>query len=542
MSDYRNIKTPFYDIEVRDPTGKRKVRLPPHILRLVHRIKVVEALNKDQPNTIILDIIEGSREPALSDARAGTSGLYTLNDSIGGSITNRTGAITDLRFSGNAGLTFFNAEEQRLGRIDNRPQVNINGQIVDRSHAKENPKPIFLFQENNLISITFGYLEDKKSQRTVTGKIVTFATDYPDLGPIKSTITATSAEVFLDQIVPKQGLTLGKKTKTGTNNKLSGDEDLTLEDLIVDFADRAQISSSDRVISKEFACTTLEKHKTKQIMGDQSVKNWLDTLSNDHYFYWRMIPKTDGGSKLLVLSKKDLEAEPILRDDKLFTYKGKGSIIKTIKIKADFAGLTSDTKVGLTEKGKAKSSSEANGTKEEVLFARSGGSSKLDSIINNDPTLHYKTCKNINENFLGQETYSSSAEYLPNKTDKTYDEDRAAVDAADKNRLVSLEMTTLGHTGIIPGVIQINGLGIRYSGKYRIMSVEHTIDASGYFTKCTAISFATSLGGIKPVEGVKGKDIPNGPDTKVDLFKRSVDGSLDDGNQLIRQYLNWMRK
>src|ERR1700740_1693046 len=120
-ADYRKFKTPYYEIYVSDSTGKRMVKLPHHIIRLVEKVKIVEAFTPEVAfSTLTIDFVEGSREPASPDATLGTSGLYKVPISAGpdgynadmniaGSITNRAGSISDLRFSGSGGITFMTA-------------------------------------------------------------------------------------------------------------------------------------------------------------------------------------------------------------------------------------------------------------------------------------------------------------------------------------------------------------------------------------------------------------------------------------------------
>jgi hypothetical protein len=517
MSDYRNFKTPFYDIEIRDPTGTRKVKLPHHILRLVTKIKLVEALDSSQPNTISIEIIEGSREPASPDPGKGTSGLYMLDNSIGGSITNRTGAITDLRFSGNSGITFFNDEERRLGRIDDRPQKNTRGQIITRTHPNEVKTPIFLFQERNILRITFGYLEDKKTHRTVNGRIVMFATDYPDIGPIKSIITATSTETFLDQVAPSKGFPLSRIIKFG---EINSQEDISTSQLLNEICDRLGIAEKDRIISSTFTAPKEEKDKSKLIAAGQSFKNFLDQLALKNNAYWKMVPKKNGKEKFFFMTKKDFEAETILNDPILFTYKSPGSIIKSVNIKADFGGFGADTKVGLTETGQCKANTESTDIP-SVLY-KSAKDGKQEQLLDLDPTKDINVCRELVTFFDGTFSISeragtnsssstgiswtSHAESLPTQSDEKHDQDIAKADAEDKKRVISLEMVTIGYTQIIPGVLEIKGLGSRYSGKYRIMSVDHTIDNSGYFTRVSAVSFSTSKGGLNHTAADKGKE------------------------------------
>src|SRR6266478_6602950 len=192
LEGYSKFKTPFYEIQVSDSTGKRKVELPHHILRLVEKVEVFETFQTSENKefgTLTVHFIEGSREPANKDVSIGTEGLYSVplekdnsDLDISGSLTNRTGIITDLRFSGNSGITFLIDEEKRSGKVDNTAQKNVINQKTIRQHNRESSAPLFLFQERNQIKVTWGYKEDPQTVRSFIGHIIMVQTDFPESG------------------------------------------------------------------------------------------------------------------------------------------------------------------------------------------------------------------------------------------------------------------------------------------------------------------------------------------------------------------------
>lgn len=91
------------------------------------------------------------------------------------------------------------------------------------------------------------------------------------------------------------------------------------------------------------------------------------------------------------------------------------------------------------------------------------------------------------------------------------------------NRNIVLEFTTLGYTKFSPGVIEFRNIGVRYSGKYRLQTVTHTLDGSGYVTKGTAVSFALAAGGVTLQEAPKVPDPPN--QVSVRQFKSAPSSS-----------------
>ena len=96
--------------------------------------------------------------------------------------------------------------------------------------------------------------------------------------------------------------------------------------------------------------------------------------------------------------------------------------------------------------------------------------------------------------------------------------------AKDQQRTIMLEFTTLGYTKFTPGVIDIRNIGVRYSGKYRVITVTHTIDSTGYSTKGSAISFALRAGGVPNPEAQKGQDAEPGKEDVV-LYENTETGN-----------------
>ena len=546
MGDYRRFKTPFYEITISDPNGKRKIKLPHHILRLISRVDIQRTISGF--DIINLEIIEGSREPASQDPSAGTSGLYNLDSNIGGSITNRTGAVTNLRFSGNNGITFFNEFERNQGAIDRRVQKNIDGNKTTRAHPEEPKTPIFLFQERNLITIRWGYREDPSLVSTASGRIVMFTTDYPDTGPIKSKIVASSTEIFLDQITATKGKTFGEVVTTGAGNKILGVKDKATDVMLKEICDASGI---DCIISPNLPAATLEKDRAKVLMAGQSFKQFLDALALESNCYYKMIPNEDGKETLIFIKKSDYEKEVAFKNTELFTYKSPGSIIKSISIKADFSGFERTSQVGSDENGDSKEvttevglfsvhNTELGGKREQIYSQDPRDISPIKSLLEviNPKAKNFTSVDQQNFTSVygaASDNYSSKVEITPNESNDSDYSDAAAADNEMEKRILTLDMTLIGFPILPPGVIEIKGLGARYNGKYRIQTLQHIIDDAGYFTKVVATSFATAFGGTRHPDLPKGIEIPN--QEEVSLFKAAnvtPDGKKVEDEQAAR--------
>jgi hypothetical protein len=355
MGDYRRFKTPFYEITVSDPNGKRKIKLPQHLLNLVSKIDIQRTIGDF--DVINIEMVEGSREPGSQDPTLGTSGLYNIDNNIGGSITNRTGAIADLRFSGTNGITFFTDFERKQGALDRRVQKNRSGKLITRTHKKEPKAPVFLFQERNLVTIRWGYKENPSEIASITGRILMLTTSYPDIGPIKSKIMATSPEVFLDQVTATKGKTFGEIVTTGFNDKILSVKDKPTDQLLEEICKSLNMNC---VVSSKLPAEKLEKDRSKVMVAGQSFQQFLTELARRHNCYYRIHTNSSGKETLVFVKKEEYEKEPILSNSELFTYKSPGSIIKNISIKADFGKFATSAQVGSTENGTPKT------TKSEV--------------------------------------------------------------------------------------------------------------------------------------------------------------------------------
>ena len=524
-ADYRNFKTPFYEIEIGDSSGKKLVKLPHHILRLVEKVEIVETFAAGQFSTINLSIVEGSREPASPDRNLGTDGLYKIptigqnpDMDIAGSITNRVGSVIDLRFSGNGGITFLTEEEKKTGTIDRSPQENINGKIVTRSHKKEQSRPVFLFQERNQIKVTWGYVEDPSSLRSIRGYIIMCATSYPESGMIVTTITCQDTRSALDQIAPSKGIPFGRRKSTSKGNSIVIFEDLKTDEMLKEIADKAGMAA---IISKDLIGDTVDSDKQKMWIAGESFHQFMIRLADKHNAYYSVYPDPKTGQDVLVFIKKiDLESRLVIKDTDLTTYKAPGSILKSVDIKCDYGGVVGNLQKGVDNAGVMQG--RGHDIAQVVQFKNDQG--KVEQVVPNSPVDNgnpVPAALGLHNNVANGET-TGTVNINPSNSVSRLD-GVAQSSASDSSRNVLVEFTSLGYTKFSPGVIDIRNIGVRYSGKYRLQTVTHTIDSSGYITKGTAMSQSLPGGGVSIPDAVK----PNQP-KKVDVQQFKPDPSVAD--------------
>lgn len=504
-ADYTKFKTPFFEIEVGDPSWSRTVKLPHHILRLVSKVEITETMMVDdslQPSSITITFIEGSREPASPDYKMGTSGLYqipsdgdSIDMDIAGSLTNRSGIITDLRFSGNHGITFLTEQEKKTGRVDNRIQKNVQGKNVTRKHKDEKSSPMFLFQQRNLVKVTWGYLEDPKTIRSKTLSIVNIATNFPESGMPTTTVTCSSSFMLMNQIASKDGLSFQKtKTVKKDGHDVEIHEDIPLKDVLEDISKKAGMKA---IISDDLINPTIDKHAVKSIPAGETVAQFIARMARASGCFYEIKPDPKTGKDVLYfISKKDMHTRSIILDNELLNWKGPGSILKSVNVAVDFAGLIGSQLKGMTPDGQVQS--EDIMVSERVFVnAKSPETNKKQEVIPADPTTNnaHKTTENVKNNVFGGNA-TGTVEYHPAQSTEKI-QNNAHVKSDEQLRLVQINFSTIGYTKLMPGVMQLSGIGVRYSGKYRVISVTHIIDGSGYITNCQGTSSFLGAGGVK---------------------------------------------
>lgn len=503
LREYSNFKTPYYEIKVGDSVGNRMVSLPHQILRLIEKVEITEALEQNKIYTASIVINEGSREPASRSAFSGTEGLYQVPNggneadaSIAGSFTNRTGLIFDLRFSGNKGITFTTASELKNSKVGAQTETEVQAGTTTRYHKRENIKPTFLFQARNLVSITWGYKEDPATVRSIVLRILTINTEFPEMGMPRTTIVCQSERVAIDALVPRKAVTFGKIIKSASG--VDTIQDIPVTQLISDVCTKLGI---DKIVSKQFANETLEKDKQKIWNSSDSFDQFMRRLADAHSAYYDIIlsPKTLKPT-LIFIRKVDFESKTLPIPQQYLTYKAPQSIIKNLSISADFGMIQGATNAGMDENGNPLNSASEDGQVEIALFA---GERHVDlSPLGINPV---PLAQSISTQIATGGT-TGKLEVVPHSQNEgDYSEDakikaRAAVESA-----VKLDMQTLGYTRFTPGVINIQGIGTRYSGRYRLITVTHSLDSSGYHCKIQGTTY-TDFAGFAVGDTVKGVD------------------------------------
>jgi hypothetical protein len=511
-ADYRKFKTPFYEITVGDPSWKRTAKLPHHILRLVEKVEIIENMMVDDhttPSSISITFVEGSREPASPDYRAGTSGLYQVPNEgekvdldIAGSLTNRSGLITDLRFSGAHGITFLTDKEKKEGKVDNTIQKNVVNNDTTRKYKYEDKAPLFLFQERNKIKVTWGYLEDRSSVRSVMMIIQVVNTEFPQEGMPRTTITGLSFTSLADQTATKKAVVFGERKITSkANDSIIDFKDVKTDALIKKIAKDAGMAA---IVSTNLPYDVIDGHQKMWLAGESFHQFMKKLAANSGCYYEILLDPTSGKETIIFIKYADFEKNVIVSDKELLHWKGPGSILKSITVNADFGGMLGTSNKTIDENGNEKSVDDGVGR--EVLTQYNTSVNKKEQAVPTDPTGNNANpaAKGISEKVANGGT-TGIVDNSP-ATSQANIEDRSKVLTAKNAKMIHIDFNTIGYTKLIPGVMEIAGIGIRYSGKYRVISVTHSIDSSGYSCRCSGMSQMVASGGVALPTGTQSGD------------------------------------
>jgi len=526
LSDYRRFKTPYFRISV-GYEGKTPVELPMQIQRLVKKIEIAEFFDGCHFDTVNITFVEGSREPYSKQEGGDLVSSYGTETGAGGALANHTGVLSDLVFKDLGGDTIgisslgvmevtseigslLPETSTGLDQVGNLLDSNTEFDYKETSTLDKAPK--FVFNEKNLIEIKWGYAENETDWRVVRAKIKVVRTDFPDNEHPTTTIIATQTGAFCDQLTPVNAINIK------TDNSLSipipipdfpainESEDFSTRDAVEYIAKQ---TGSKVIISEEFDGDKLDAGYFKTIAAGQSPNQFLQELARRHHAHYKWIINPLNGIDTIVFIKANEWEKASKIDPKLMTYKGPGSILKSVSIKVDASGIVEDTCVGINDEGKFVKVTSKQGNKNVVMFEGQELTS-VKPIGKNDSAAARGFHKLAGQKTSGTVRYDPESNQISNFKTKT--ESRSA---CQNKRNVVLEFVTIGYTKLHPRSCSFLGLGTRYSGTYYIQSVSHIIDNNGYTCRGMAMGHGLSAGGVEPQDITKGENKTEEVDVQI---------------------------
>jgi hypothetical protein len=260
------------------------------------------------------------------------------------------------------------------------------------------------------------------------------------------------------------------------------------------------------IISTNLLNGTVDKDKQKMLVAGETPHQFFLRMAQASGCYYEIIPDPKTGVETIYfISKKDMEIRNVVKDKELLNWKGPGSILKSVNVSADFSGLLGNAQKGVTKEGETQQQ-DTMVSEQLLVNNKSSETNKKQEYIPADPvrTNANPAVKSFVDNLL-EKQYTGTVNYCPAESTQRLENTAQAVNDSH-SRLVYINFSTVGYTKLMPGVMEVTGIGVRYSGKYRIINVTHTIDNNGYSTSCHGMSSFLGSGGVKVPEIKQAQD------------------------------------
>ena len=467
------LKNPFYQIEVISFDGKRRAALTENIQRLVNSVQIQEHATTGEhsgTNQLQIDFVQTDYLPE-------DGGLRPQDPKVFGEITNRPNAIIDLRFDSEKGFTFVSQEEMESGITESR-----------RSQSGKSDDVVFLFQPENFIEITWGYLEPYEA-RTRKFKIVSIDANGSASGDGQISIIATDVGYELNKTTPTTGIIFQTSKFLPPELPLRGgteDQPLSLKQTLFriakgfgarleydgEFVDREPEGTDQYDELKVYGSDSAPVEKAFRVPKGLDYRTFVNNLASE--FESRVEYDTDeDGNDIIRFTKTETLYKDSIDE---FTYKDGNGVLKAYKLVALDAWNVKKTTV-------------SNNLREVDLYIPvklTEGTRKFTSGLDIEDE------KQIEEG-LGT-SGTGYSETHPSDEERSVDShaERMAYARAYQTQLT---ITTIGHPRYRPRMFEMNNIGARYSGSYRAYTVTHKINTSGYDCEWTAQRFDIQEGG-----------------------------------------------
>jgi hypothetical protein len=473
----------FYTIEITSRDGKRRAVLSENIKRLLESVQIQESLITDEQGNPGQLTLSFKQMDYLPDDKA----LRPQDPKVFGELTNRSAAITDLRFDSEKGFTFVSKEEMDSGRTTG-----------GRTQNRKNEPIVYLFQGGNYIDITWGYLEPYKARtrRFTIAKITAEGSGSGDA----VTIQAYDAVKDFAESKSDQGITF-----------IENEKKLSLQQVLFKLAasQGVKLKFDGKVINSYPVGTSVyDPERTKQedsapkvetpftLPRGVNLKQYLDSLANEYDSYYTIEtvkvddiepqPKFAEGSPearrqfTQNLGKKQVgDIEEILvfsRVPKFFE-----KLIGTFKYR-DRDGIVLAYALNGLEYPKDVKASATGGNSEELFEAKR----RTDVLVENDTRPSFVSDRERQQFTLALGTNRvGSSVTSPAETEQST-ENYASQANDELQYFADLNVTTIGDPEHKPGLIVVDNIGVRYSGEYRAVQVSHSISSASYVTQWIA--------------------------------------------------------
>lgn len=461
---YRNeSKNFFYDITISTPDGKKSARLTDNLLALCNKVDIVETVASEEEgagaSSLTLSFIEADFLPDDLD-KSPAEGVTGR-----GYITNRTGALIDLRFDSEKGFTYVSPAELQSGLTES-----------SRTQSKKSENVSFLFSTNNIIEITWGHLEPRTS-RTRKFKIgtVTYAT-----GASGNTlnIQAYTLQKDLDRVKVDEGKVMVDQAGNPLSLKQSLYSIAYIFGARLDFDEQSVLSRPTQSPSDYVQDRTTIGGDTKvstngtplYLLRSQSMDSWLKELARQYNSAYEVYEDpTLAGTPVIKFTAKALRYKKVIQT---LTYRDPSGIMLDFQYNTIAGELNKESAASaIDETGIAESDYKS------VQLTDGRKAQTPPKTFESIPLIYNERAREeLERDLVGTSVTAPSTAESSVKTE--------AGNKTLRNSFMGfITVKVVGHPDFQPNVYDIQGVGVRASTTYRFFQVEHSLSTSGYI--CT---------------------------------------------------------
>lgn len=455
----------YYDITISTPDGKKSAKLTDTLLKLCNKVDIMEAVaseEDDGASSLSLSFVEVDSLPDDLD-KTPAEGIPGR-----GYITNRTGALIDLRFDTEKGFTYVTPQELSSGLTQSsRTKGNITEDVK------------FMFSTNNTIDITWGNLEPRtsRSRRFKIGT-VNYSTGS---GGNTLTLQCFNLQKDLARVKLNEGLPFVDKTGVPQSLKQA------LYSIAYVFGARLEFDEEevDKVDMQNYVLPAEYVLDRTKVGGDTKVStdgNPLYLIRSQSIDFWLKDLARQYNSVYEVFEDPILAGVPVIRfTSKAIRFKKVTRTLNYRDPKGTMLEFQFNTIAGeVSQESAASAVSEDGKAESEYLTARL--TDGTDNQANNKPKQTFdgipyvyqdRADKTLQRKLVGSSVTTPS-------TAKSEVQSQAEVRTSNNSFMGFITVKTIGHPDFQPDVMNIQGVGVRASGNYRFFQVQHSLSSAGY--------------------------------------------------------------
>lgn len=459
---YRNqCKNSFYEISISTPDAKKSVRLSGNILKMCNSVDIVEAIASEDSegmSSATITFVEADFLPDRGDKTPieGVAGH--------GYITNRTGALIDLRFDTEKGFTYVTSEELQSGLTKS-----------SRTKGGSTEEVKFVFSTNNIIDITWGNLEPKTSRsRRFRIGTVTYSTGS---GGNTLTLQCFDLQKDLARVKVDEGLPMVDKTGKPKSLKQALYSIAYVFGARLEF-DEAEVTKKDmenytppsEYIFDRSTVGGDSKVSTDgtplYLLRSQSIDYWLKDLARQYNSTYEIYEDPIVGIPVIKFTAKTIRFKKIL---KTLNYRDPNGVMLEFQYNSLAGELNQDSSSSsVDETGLAESDYKT------VQMTDGRNQDTPAKTFESIPLVYSSRAREeLQRDLVGTSVTSPS-------TTKSSVQSQAELQAYKNSFMGFITVRTVGHPDFRPDVYDIQGVGIRASTTYRFFQVQHTLNNSGY--------------------------------------------------------------